>query len=62
VKRKTHKVCKKHVNLPKTGGNLKSRGERIILSGEEIRNLWLMTKKSHKKFWLMKTEQIFGKR
>jgi len=29
---KTRKVCKKQVNLPKTGGIFKSRGERIIFA------------------------------
>jgi len=31
-KRKSHNVCKKHVNLPETEGIFKSRGETIILS------------------------------
>src|SRR6218665_4072329 len=55
----TRKVCKKQVNLPKTGGKIcKSRGERIIFAkqggkctetakiGGKIKKLWSMKKKA----------------
>src|SRR6218665_2241260 len=56
-KRNTHKVCKKQVNLSKTGGKFVKVGGRIIFTkqGEnvlkqcenrgEIENFWSMTKK-----------------
>ena len=56
----TRKVCKKQVNLPKTGGNIyKSRGkctETAKIGG--IRNLWSMTKKRSSEISLDENQEI----
>ena len=60
-KRNTRKVCKKQVNLSKTGGkfvkvggNFRETGGKCTetaKTGGEIRNLWSMTKKSHQGYF-----------
>src|SRR6218665_1929136 len=67
-KRKTHKVCKKHVNFTKSGReiwkisgmkNSRNRGEIIkIAKIAKIPNFWSMTKNKKKKFWRMKIEKL----
>jgi len=46
-------------NFRETEGKCTETGK---IYGGEIRNVWLMTKKSHQKFWWMKMGKIFGKR
>ena len=73
-KRNTRKVCKKQVNLSKTGGKYLSKqggnnnfcetgGGNVYWNREnrgEIPNLWSMTKKSHQKFrWMKENQEIF---
>src|SRR6218665_119628 len=66
MKRNTHKVCKKHVNFPKSEGKIcKSRGEVIIFAkyggSSEIQNLWSMTKKVIRDFGGRKSKNLSGK-
>src|SRR6218665_2985677 len=70
-KRNTRKVCKKQVNLPKTGGKFVKVGERIIFAkqggkctetakiGGKIRNLWAMTKKRSSEILADESQEIF---
>ena len=67
----TRKVCRKLLKFWKTGGenfekqgeiiNFRESGGKCSKTGGEIRNLWLMTKKSQK-FWRMKIGNFVGKR
>jgi|SRR6218665_1852129 len=71
-KRKTHKVCKKHVNFTKSRGEIcKSRGEIIIFPNRgkctETAKIGgnskfvVNDKKGHQKFLRMKIENCLGK-
>ena len=60
-KRNTRKVCKKQVNLSKTGGNnnFRETGRKCTETGKIEGNLWSMTKKKSSEISADENQEIF---